>query len=94
MSSIIEVQDMVKKAADNAKEAVKKAIDSKRKPPAQPNGPLQQQSLKKGGGGAAGAHSSSTKMLPKMQPPDKRKSGEGALGLMVGGVKIQAKKKK
>ncbi len=37
MSSIIEVQDMVKKAADNAQEAVKKALDGKRKP----TGPLQ-----------------------------------------------------
>ena len=40
MSSIIEVQDMVKKAADNAKEAVKKALDGKRKAPISSNGPL------------------------------------------------------
>lgn len=41
MNSIIEVQDMVKKAADNAKEAVKKALDGKKKGPIVSNGPLQ-----------------------------------------------------
>ena len=51
MTSIIEVQDLVKKAADNAQEAVKKAAAQKRAPVKKPAG--------------LAAHTASTKALPK-----------------------------